>query len=167
MINRPSLARISELLRVDIAAGRAYWVSPPKNHPRMQGMEAGALCPNHSRKLYCVIKIDRHAVKRGHLVFFIAHGRWPAPCLDHINGDSTDDRIANIREATVTQNAWNHKRRAKGSPLPMGVRTTSSGRYQARLAVNKKMRHLGVFDTPEQAQTAYQLARKEAFGEFA
>lgn len=42
-----------------------------------------------------------------------------------------------------------------------------SGRYQARIAYNKKMIHLGSFDTPEQASAIYQQKRKEYFGEYA
>lgn len=163
----PSLDEVRRLFRIDAERGSVVWVSPPKYHPRMLGKEAGGLRPTHAGKLYCVIHIGRQAVKRGHLIFFSVHGKWPAPCLDHINGDSTDDRIENLREATLTQNAWNHKRRAKRSLLPMGVRSVESGRYQARLAVNKRMLHLGTFDTPEQAHAVYKQKRKEMYGTFA
>lgn len=155
------------MFSINAETGSVVWVDPPKYHPRMRGKEAGTLKPNHSGKLYCVIRIGRQPVKRGHLIFFSVFGRWPKPCLDHVNGDSTDDRIGNLREATVTQNAWNHKRRAKRSKLPMGVRSVKSGRYQARLAVNKKMLHLGTFATPEEAHAVYRQKRSEMYGQFA
>jgi hypothetical protein len=159
--------QLRELFRTDLEAGKLYWRRPPKHHPRLVGKEAGGARPSHNGKRYWVIKIGRKAVKRGRLVFALAHGRFPAPCVDHINGDSLDDRIANLREATITENAWNHKRRAKRSDLPMGVRTDARGRFVARIRANGTPFHLGTFDTVAEARAAYAAKRKELFGEFA
>ena len=158
---------MKECLLVDQGSGRCLWVRPPKNHPRMIGKEAGYYRLSRGGKRCCYIKKDKYGIKRGWLIFLWANSRWPSPCLDHINGDSENDSINNIREASVTQNAWNHKWRSKSSCLPMGVRHTASGRYQARIAYNKKMIHLGSFDTPTQAQQVYINKRKELYGEFA
>ena len=157
---------ILRLFTVDVDAGRMFWKAPPKNHSELLGIEAGAARPNRG-KSYWVVKIDAKAYKRGRLIFLVAHGRLPSPCIDHINGDSLNDRLINLREATITQNAWNHKKRKRRIALPMGVRSLSSGRYQARIAVNKKMNYLGIFDTPEDASVIYQQARAQYFGEFA
>ena len=164
----PTLEQLSALFTVDVSGGRMFWKHPPKHHPRLRGKEAGGVRPNHAGKKYWVIKIGKVAHKRARLIFLVARGHLPTPCVDHINGDSLDDRIVNLREATVLQNAWNHKRRKRGSSLPMGVRTvTNSSRYQARLAVNGKMIHLGCFDSVEQAATVYRQAREKHYGEFA
>lgn len=153
---------------VDADAGVLTWRVAPKNHPRMAGRPAGCSRPNQSNKRYVYVKKDRMALRRGWLIFLWVNYRWPADLLDHIDGNSMNDSRSNLREATVTQNAWNHKRRAKRSTLPMGVRIIpKSGRYQARIAVNKRMLHLGAFDTPQEAQTVYLAKRKELFGEFA
>lgn len=153
-------------LSVDTETGRVTWIKAPRTHPRMQGQEAGSMRPTQAGKFYCVIKIRKIAVKRGHIVFLAKHGHWPSPCLDHINGDSTDDRSCNLREATVQQNAMNHKKRAKRSALPMGIRILG-GRFQARIGFNKKQIHLGCFDTLEEARQVYLSQRKELFGEYA
>ena len=158
---------LESLFYFDLEAGKVYWKSPPKTHPRMQDKEAGTLRPSANGKIYCSIHVDKRAIKRGRLIFFIVNGFWPRPCVDHINGDSTDDRPTNLRQATVTQNSWNHKKRAKLSNLPMGVRSVKSGRFQARIAVNNKMIHLGTFETPGEASDFYQAKRKEFYGEFA
>lgn len=161
-------ALLSDLFTWDLEAGKLFWRTPPKRHPRLLNQEAGGSRVNHGGKFYWVIKIEGKAHKRGRLIFFIANGRWPHPCVDHINGDSLDDRIKNLREATITQNAWNHSKRAKQSDLPMGVRLIkASGKYQARIAVNKRMIHLGVFSCPSSASATYQAARKEHYGEYA
>ncbi len=161
-----SIKDITSRLVVDITTGRAYWNCPPGNHMRLKGSEAGSNRPNHSNKQYCRIKFDRLPYLRSHIVFAVAHGRWPTGQVDHINGNSLDDRIANLREATPTQNAWNHHKRAKKSDLPMGVRA-SGNRFVARIAVNKKMLSLGGYASIEAAAHAYQSARKQHYGEFA
>lgn len=162
-------ALLSELFDIDLEVGRFVWRKPPKCHPRMLGKEAGGPRPNsHNDKIYWVIRIGGTGYKRGRLVFFAANGRWPAPCLDHINGDSLDDRLANVREATITENAQNHKRRARRIALPMGVRLIAgSGNYQARISFNGKQHHLGAFATPAEAHAEYLAKRKEFYREFA
>ena len=148
--------------------GELIWVQPPSNHPRLLGKAAGSPRPTHSGKRYVHIKMDRRPFKRGWLIFLFVHGRWPTECLDHIDGDSLNDRIVNLRDATVMQNAWNHHKRARRINLPMGVRlATKSGRYQARIGYNKQQLHLGTYDTPQEAEMVYLAKRKELFGEYA
>ena len=152
---------------VDAERGILIWKNPPKNHPRLLGTEAGSLRPNVSGKLYCIVKMDRVAQKRGRLIYLWVNGRWPVPCIDHQNGDSTNDASSNLREATVMQNAWNHKKRARRIKLPMGVRTTAAGRFEARIGFNNQQLHLGAFDAPEEAHAVYLQKRKELYGQFA
>jgi hypothetical protein len=153
---------------VDAERGSLIWRHPPKNHSRMIGREAGSLRRAHNGKRYCHVKKDRRSLKRGHLIFLWVYRRWPTPCLDHIDGNSENDGIANLREATITQNAWNHKKRARRIKLPMGVRLiVKSGRYQARIGLHGKQLHLGAYDTPEAAHTAYVAKRKELYREWA
>jgi len=98
----------------------------------------------------------------------MVHGKWPSDCIDHINGNSLDDRPENLRNATITQNAWNHFKRAKKQNLPMGVRiNASSGKYAARIAYNKKLITIGTFKTAEEAHNAYINYKKELYGEYA
>lgn len=160
------LAWLHETFEIDAERGTLTWLRPPANHTRLRGRRAGSNRPGRGDKKYCYIKKDRHALKRGWLIFLWVHGRWPAPCLDHIDGNSTNDSIVNLREATITQNAWNHKGRKKKSRLPMGVRSLE-GRFQARIVVNRKMLYLGMFASAAEASATYQQKRRELYGEFA
>ena len=163
-----TLAWMERSFHVHPERGVLIWKAPPKNHPRMLGREAGSARPGGSGKEYVYVKKDRHALRRGWLIYLWVHHRWPENCLDHIDGNSSNDAIANIREATVTQNAWNHKRRARRINLPMGVRLIrDSGRYEARISHNKVAITIGAFDTPEAAHNAYLVKRKELYREFA
>lgn len=162
------LAWMRRSFNVDADRGSIVWRSPPSNHPRLLGLPAGSGRKNKSGKEYIHIKRDGVALKRSWLIFLWSNGRWPKECVDHIDGNSLNDRLENLREATVTQNSWNHTHRKRRINLPMGVRLLrGSGRFQARIACNKKMFHLGAFDTPAEARAAYLAKRKELYGEFA
>jgi hypothetical protein len=157
---------ILEMLSFNKITGEFFWIKPNKHHRDLTNTLAG--CPAaKNNKYYWVIQINGKKYKRGHLVYFLTHGEWPKPCLDHINGNSLDDRPENLRKATITENAWNHKNRKRRIDLPMGVRVNCSGRFSARIAYKGKQIHLGAFDTPQDASNIYQLKRKELYGQFA
>ena len=132
---------------------------------RLVGCPAGSV--RRGVKAYVFVKVGTRAYKAAHIVFALAHGRWPALHIDHINGDSLDDSPTNLREATVTQNAWNHKGRKKATSLPMGIRANPSGMFAARIQVNHKNIALGTFRTVTEAHEAYRAARAQHFGVFA
>lgn len=168
MINRPSLEYLKTRIHVDCDNGRVYWKNPTKYHPCLLSNEAGCSAKNtNKKKSYWYVKVDSQRIKRSYLVFLFSTGEWPSEQIDHINGNSLDDRRGNIRLATPTQNAWNHKTRKKLSSTPMGVRELKSGRFQARIAVHKRQLVIGTFDSVDEASNEYQKKRKELFNDYA
>lgn len=106
---------------------------------------------------------------------YAAHKRWNSTVylhrlitngerVDHINGNRLDCREANMRPATIQQNAANRRKVTK-HPYK-GIRPRAK-KWAAEITVNRKYRHLGTFETPEEAALAYNKAALEAFGEFA
>jgi hypothetical protein len=158
MIELDAAAR---LLRYNEQTGDFVWISPPKNHPRMLGKEAGCNASG-----YTMISLLGKKVKAHRLAWLFAYGAWPDMEVDHINGNPFDNRIENLRLATNPQNQANRKRNA-GKATPKGVRQMKSGRFQARLRVDGKAIHIGSFDTSELASQAYMAAAKKYYGEFA
>lgn len=153
---------------VDLDAGTLHWREPPKNHAEKLGRLAGYVSPTKGKnKRYWAVRAFGRTFKRSRLIFFVAHGRWPEPAVDHINGDSLDDGIANLRECSLSENAANSKPKTRSTELPAGVHQTRQGRFLARLTVRGRSKSLGTYDTPTEAAAVYQCARKEAFGEFA
>lgn len=53
------------------------------------------------------------------------------------------------------------------SGLPAGVMQERSGRFSARLKIEKKHDHLGMFDNPEDAYAAYKIAKAARFSHLA
>jgi hypothetical protein len=158
--------RLRELLEYRPAEGVFVWRLPAHNQRDRVGTVAGYDHPTSSGKTYREIGLNGRAYKCSRLAWLYMTGEWPADQIDHINGNSLDDRWVNLREATPLQNARNIKSRKRNSDLPMGVRVVK-GRFQARTVVNKKIVHLGGFSTPEEASAEYQEARRRYYGEFA
>lgn len=88
--------------------------------------------------------------------------------VDHKNGNPLDCRRANLRLATKAENSWNSRRpRNNTSGFKGAYFCKDTGKYQARIAVSRKVIRLGTFDTAEQAHHAYLEAANLHFGEFA
>ena len=84
--------------------------------------------------------------------------------IDHKNGNGLDCRRDNLRIATKSQNAANSvKRRNALTSIYKGVYQLPGGRFCARIA----RKHIGVFDTQEEAGLAYNAAALEKWGEYA
>lgn len=86
--------------------------------------------------------------------------------VDHINGDTLDNRRANLRHCTHTENAQN-ARRVVGAVAFKGVTRHFDGSFRARIKFDGRTKHLGLFATPEEAARAYDAAASALFGEFA
>jgi hypothetical protein len=91
---------------------------------------------------------------------------------DHINGDGTDNRRANLRLATRNENARNvGKKPDRGGRRPSKYKgleyVPKTGRWIARVLVGGKRIYLGTFDTELGAARAYDEGAKEHHGEYA
>lgn len=91
--------------------------------------------------------------------------------VDHKNGNGLDNRRENIRYATSGQNRANSKTNKNSQTGIKGVsyRPKFKRPWVAAIASGDgpgKKKHLGYFNTPEEASAAYVLAAKERFGEF-
>lgn len=162
MVSRPEIGYLRRRLRPDFATGRVFWIQSLRGD--LVGKEAGFLHVGARGERYWRVKVDGFMHHRSRLIFALHSGRWPEDGMevDHINGDSTDDRPSNLREVTRQQNAWN--RNKTRSDLPMGVIERASGRFVARVTRNRKTRHIGVFCSPDEAHAAYRAERVKLIG---
>lgn len=121
---------------------------------------AGAVAGSISVKGYTYIGINRKLYKASRLAWLYVHGCWPKHHIDHIDGNKTNDRISNLREATNSENMQNITR-PKSSNLHgyLGAHYVR-GRWQSRITKNGITHNLGMFDTPEEAHSAYIAAKR-------
>ena len=88
--------------------------------------------------------------------------------VDHINGNSLDNRRSNLRLCNNTQNQQNAKLRVDNKTGYKGVTQHKMfNKFQAKIKHNGKQIHLGLHDTVKEAAQAYNQKAKELFGEFA
>jgi hypothetical protein len=87
---------------------------------------------------------------------------------DHVNRKPLDNRKANVRPATVSQNSCNTRRKVKTTSRYRGVsQEARSNKWRARIRANGRQIHLGAFDDEVDAANVYDTAAKEYHGEFA
>jgi hypothetical protein len=119
---------------------------------RFAGTEAGYLRPDG----YRIVSVDYQNIMVHQIAWCIYYGAWPSSDIDHRNGDGSDNRIRNLRLATVSQNARNRRKRSDNTSGVTGVRQKLDGKWTATVA----RRHLGTFDTMEAAVAARRAAEK-------
>lgn len=105
--------------------------------------------------------IEGRRILAHRLAWFYVYGVWPTAHIDHINGDPSDNRIANLRDVTHATNQQNRRRPAKhNSSGYLGV-TPHQGKYVAGLSVDGRRRYLGIFHDPIEAHQAYLEAKRQ------
>lgn len=166
----PSPSELRALLDYNPQTGALTWRTRKGDgretsrwNSRYAGREAGGINAIGYRN----ISIFGRSYSAHRLIWAIAYGEWPEDEVDHINNVRHDNRIANLRQATTSQNAMNRLRRSDNKAGYKGVRFYKrTGRWMASIRVNGKQQHLGYFDTAKQAHIAYKEAARKHHGEF-
>lgn len=154
--------RVRELLRYSPSTGEFHW-RVMNSCRRPAGMLAGDKKKDSG---YILIGVDCFRYRAHRLAWLYMTGKWPAHQVDHKDRDRSNNKWANLREATQQQNSANMQR-----PSVTGVkgviRSKNGKRWIANIAVNGRTLYLGTFDTSQEASAAYTAAAREHFGEFA
>jgi len=96
---------------------------------------------------------------------FILHAEsWQK--VDHKNGNGLDNRRCNIRLCTHAENMRNRKRSEGCGSRYKGVTKKQTG-WEARIKIDGKTKHLGVYTTQLAAAFVYNKAALKYHGEFA
>ena len=153
---KPTGSLIEQLIRVKPETGEIFKITESGQTP------LGSRTSNGYVKI-CLGKKFRP--RAHHVVWMWAHGYWPKAEIDHINGNRDDNRIANLREATVTQNRTNRRIQSNNK---CGHKWVSShqGKFRAEIRKNGRRIYSSSHDTPEEAHAAACLAAKSIHGDF-
>lgn len=117
--------------------------------------------PTHNDE-YGQVNIDGRMYLTHRLIWLLLYGAWPENEIDHIDRDPMNNRINNLRIVTRTENMHNRNKQTNNSSGYPGVYFNKQrNKYMAHIKVNRKKIYLGLFNTAEEAFTAYILGKIE------
>ena len=102
-----------------------------------------------------VVVKQRRRVALHRVIWAMHTGAWPVEVIDHIDGDTENNSVYNLREVSVAENSRNSKKYDNNTSGFIGVTRTTSGKWQARIGYDGGRICLGSFNTPEEAYAAY------------
>ncbi len=153
---------LKTILNYNEDTGKFTWVIR-KGARALKGTIAGTI----DNTGYIHITIDKKVYQSHRLVWLYIYGNFPKEFLDHINGNKLDNRFVNLRECSRSQNGMNRPKQSNNTTGYKGVYYhTQSKRYRAKVTINKKVKMLGNYKTPEEAYNRYLEYCKEHFKDF-
>lgn len=151
--------RLREVLRYEPQTGLFVWKSRPANRVQV-GSIAGHMGPDG----YRLIGICGRVYKASRLAFLYMTGEMPE-VVDHRNRDRGDDRWANLRPATLSQNGFNKGRQRNNTSGFKGV-THHQGKWRVQISCEGRLIRKSGFDTAAAAALAYDKLAAEVHGSF-
>lgn len=129
--------------------------------------KAGDLCGTTNAHGYRTMKVDGSMYYAHRLAFIYMTGNQPKHFIDHINGNKSDNRWINLREATRAENSMNRGKLSNNKSGFKGVRLDKRcNRWIAQIVINKKQVVIGRYDTKQEAADAYAKEALKIHGEF-
>lgn len=143
-------------LDYDPETGEFRWRASGKG--RVIGVAAGATGGNGYRQITIGgVKYQAHRLAVRYMT-----GEWPTGDVDHINGRRDDNRWANLRCSSRSENMQNQcPLQARNTSGHRGVSRGYKGKWVASIGVDGKKTHLGSFDSMDAAVMARRAAESE------
>ena len=154
----------NELLKLfEVKDGVLYWkVNKPYSR-----YKAGDIAGRKVKDGYMQVCVNRIRILNHQVVFKMFYGYIPKT-IDHIDGNVSNNRIENLRPATLSQNQYNSKTSTRNKSGVKGVHwNVSRKKWHVQLSVNGKQTTFGLYNDLELASLVAQEARDKYHGVFA
>ena len=159
----PSAETLRSVLRYEPATGLLWWKVPEKG--RRLDRPAGHRCKQWG---YVIVGLDYEHYRAHHLIWCMVTGSWPEREIDHKNRVRHDNCWKNLRQGNPIGNRANSSLRSDNTSGLKGVSWHKPRRkWRARVYIEGKEKHLGLFFTAEEAHAAYAEAALQEYGDFA
>ena len=155
------------LLQVfDYIDGKLFWKDDYSKNNAFSGKPTGT-CKDKNGYGKVTLRIlgKKHYFRVHRLIFMYHHGYMPEK-IDHIDRNTSNNKIENLRPATSSQNQWNRGDKVRSKSGIRGV-VMKNNRWYAQCKVFGKRHHLGCYGTIAEAENAVKTFRKENHMEFA
>jgi hypothetical protein len=153
--------------RIPLTQGR-FAIVDPADYPRLSRCK-WRLCRTRGKNVLYAERSIR--LPGGRYSRMLMHRELLDPpagyVIDHINGDGLDNRRANLRLATVAQNAWNSRKRNSRSGYKGVCYDKIKGLWRAAIVCHGRRIHLGYFKDKIAAAKAYDAAAIKYYKQFA
>jgi hypothetical protein len=161
-INREAELKLSHeilLLILDYNPDTGVFIWKVDYNPRaMKGSIAGS---PHPKLGHIGIQINKRRYLAHRLAWFYVHKEWPSNIIDHRDRNPQNNKIANLRDVDQSTNMLNANLRQDNSSGTPGVGYVSSkGMWRARIMINQKEKHLGMFLSKDDAIAARRRAEE-------
>lgn len=144
----------------DYKDGNLYWKK--RKGKKLAGDIAGT--KSHHYWQVCI----NYKIYRNHRLIWIYHNGTNPNYIDHINGETFDNRIENLRDCNLNQNLFNKKKNKNNSSGIKGISwSKQKNRWRARILFERKEIHIGYFSDIKKAEFELKKARKQIHGLFA
>lgn len=155
-------ARLQEVLHYDETTGVFTWRVSTNSRIRV-GAVAGAV----EKDGYIRIRVDGRAHRAHRIAWLYAHGEFPPHYIDHIDHCPANNRLANLRLATMAENLKNVHLYTNNTSGYKGVYWhKQAGKWVALARLNGRRHYLGCFTAAEAASEAYEAFAKQHHDEF-
>ena len=145
------ISELKDYLSYCQSTGNFMWEGK-KAYPRVKGKMAGSVNAVKSGKRYLRIGLSGSWLFGHRLAWAMHYGSWPDGCIDHINGNGLDNRIANLRCVSHVENMRNQRLRSSNSSGVTGVSFDAPRKkWVASITVKRKGICLGRFTNKEDA----------------
>lgn len=156
--NEISLERLKQVIEYHHETGVFVWRITLSSRA-----QSGMIASSDDGRGYKRICIDGMRYKAHRLAWLYAYGVWPDGCIDHVNGNPSDNRIKNLRCVTLSGNAQNqrvaHRNNKSSGLLGAYPAANKTNPWKAAIQINGKTTYIGQYKTKEEAHLAY-LAEK-------
>ena len=163
---------LKEFLNYYPISGMMFWKERPRHYfandrswatwnTRYAGKEAGNITNKGYRRVGIRIRSGgkQLSLLAHRIAFFMKTGNWPVNQVDHINGDKSDNRFENLRDATATENQRNKQISVNNTSGVVGVTfNRAANKWQSQIMVGEKNLHLGIFTEKDAAIAARKAA---------
>ncbi len=145
--------------------GRLRW-RVDRGYRKFKGLIAGSYHKTLIGYECIYVCYDGRQYKNSHLIWRWHNGPIPdGMTIDHINRNSLDDRIENLRLATRTEQGRNRGKGKNQRDLPKGV-YRHGNKFIVKVGRGGQQEYLGLRDTLKEAVDAYNKRAAELYGEF-
>ena len=144
-MSAPTQAEIQEILHYDSHTGVFTWKL--QRGQQLVGAIAGSRLKDGD-KYYWRIGVNGKTYQAHRLVWLYVHGEFPKKEIDHINHNTSDNRLSNLREVCRAENAKNQKLYSTNNTGINGVSFCKiRGKFKSSIRVNGKNKTLGYFSS--------------------